>query len=103
NEQVFILSAKDGTGFDALLTALGKQAEAWLGGEPALVTRERHRQALESAVHALKRAASKDVASREDLVAEELRSAAHSLARLTGRVDVEDVLDVIFRDFCVGK
>jgi tRNA modification GTPase len=39
----------------------------------------------------------------EELVAEELRSASHSLGRLMGRVDVEDVLDVIFREFCVGK
>ena len=103
NEYVFSISALDGTGFGALLAALEAQAEAWLGGEPALVTRERHRQALESAVRALERAGSKSIADREDLVAEELRSAAHSLARLTGRVDVEDILDVIFRDFCVGK
>jgi len=37
------------------------------------------------------------------LVAEELRLAARSLGRITGRVDVEEVLDVIFRDFCIGK
>jgi tRNA modification GTPase len=40
---------------------------------------------------------------REELIAEELRSAATTLGRLTGRVDVEDILDVIFRDFCIGK
>ena len=39
----------------------------------------------------------------EELIAEELRLAARALGRLTGRVDVEDVLDVIFRDFCIGK
>jgi tRNA modification GTPase len=39
----------------------------------------------------------------EELVAEELRLAARALGRLTGRVDVEDILDVIFRDFCIGK
>ena len=42
-------------------------------------------------------------AGREELIAEELRSAATTLGRLTGRVDVEDILDVIFRDFCIGK
>jgi tRNA modification GTPase len=36
-------------------------------------------------------------------VAEELRLAARRLGRITGRVDVEDILDVIFRDFCIGK
>jgi tRNA modification GTPase len=40
---------------------------------------------------------------REDIIAEELRRASQALGRLTGRVDVEDVLDVIFRDFCIGK
>ena len=39
----------------------------------------------------------------EELAAEDLRTAAHSLGRLLGRVDVEDILDVIFREFCVGK
>ena len=42
-------------------------------------------------------------AGQEELVAEELRLAARALGRLAGRVDVEDVLDVIFRDFCIGK
>jgi tRNA modification GTPase len=40
---------------------------------------------------------------REDIIAEELRAAAVSFGKLTGRVDIEDVLDVIFRDFCIGK
>ena len=39
----------------------------------------------------------------EELAAEDLRSAAYSLGRLLGRVDVEDILDVIFREFCIGK
>ena len=52
---------------------------------------------------ALRRALAIDVASSEEVLAEELRTAAHALARLTGRVDVEDILDVIFRDFCIGK
>jgi tRNA modification GTPase len=43
------------------------------------------------------------MAGHEDLLAEELRTAARTLGRLTGRVDVEDILDVIFRDFCIGK
>jgi tRNA modification GTPase len=41
--------------------------------------------------------------SREDIVAEELRLASRALGRLVGKVDVENVLDVIFRDFCIGK
>jgi tRNA modification GTPase len=43
------------------------------------------------------------VSRSEELIAEELRAAATTLGRLTGRVDVEDILDVIFREFCIGK
>jgi tRNA modification GTPase len=104
NESSFDVSAITGQGFEPLLAELGRYATDFLSGaESALVTRERHRQALESALAALRRARAPDVATREDLLAEELRMAGHALGRLTGRVDVEDVLDVIFRDFCIGK
>jgi len=73
------------------------------GAEAALVSRERQRKLLQETLQALQRASSPQIASREDIVAEELRLAARALGRLTGRVDVEDVLDVIFRDFCIGK
>jgi tRNA modification GTPase len=100
----FDISATLSEGFDALLAELASHAESHLaGGEQALVTRARHRQALEETVIALDRTLASDLAGQEDLLAEELRSAAAALGRLTGRVDVEDVLDVIFRDFCIGK
>ena len=67
------------------------------------MTRERHRRALQDALDALRRALAPHLSDREDLLAEELRLAARALGRLTGRVDVDDVLDVIFRDFCIGK
>ncbi len=83
---------------------MARQAEAFLAGaESALVTRQRHRRALEEVLAALRRAQGDQVAGNEDLLAEELRIAARALGRLTGRVDVEDILDVIFRDFCIGK
>jgi tRNA modification GTPase len=99
------------SGFSEFLAALGQHARDYLGSsEPALVTRARHRYALENVVGALDRALSEAAAVRqetapvrEDVIAEELRLAARALGRLTGRVDVEDVLDVIFRDFCIGK
>jgi tRNA modification GTPase len=103
-EQGFNISAVSDDGFDSLLAALTGHAEQFLAGaESALVTRERHRRALEDTLVALRRALSGDLAGREDLLAEELRIAAAALGRLTGRVDVEDILDVIFRDFCIGK
>jgi len=103
-ELEFSLSATSGEGFANLLDQLTPHAENFLAGaELALVTRARHRHALAEVLAALRRALAGDVAGREDLLAEELRIAARALGRLTGRVDVEDILDVIFRDFCIGK
>jgi tRNA modification GTPase len=100
--RAFDVSATTGDGMTALVDALGVFARDHLGGlEPALVTRERQRRLLEDAYAALGRAL--DEAGREDVFAEELRAAAQALGRLTGRIDVEDILDVIFRDFCIGK
>ena len=70
------------------------------GGEASAVTRIRHRRALEAALAALRRAAG---AAQPELMAEDLRLAVREIGRITGRVDVEDLLDVIFRDFCIGK
>jgi len=68
-----------------------------------MVTRARHRRALEETIAALDRAVAQGSTGNEELIAEDLRSAATALGRLTGRVDVEEVLDVIFREFCIGK
>jgi tRNA modification GTPase len=99
---VLYLSALAGSGLNVLLDEIARFASNYFGTESGLVTRERHRNALEQVVQALDRALA-EPAGREDIVAEELRRAGHELGRLTGRVDVEDVLDVIFRDFCIGK
>jgi tRNA modification GTPase len=102
--QSLAVSALTGAGFPELIAALARHAEAALAGaEASLVTRERHRVALRKVVEALDRALTEGPGGREDIVAEELRLAGRELGRLTGRVDVEDVLDVIFRDFCIGK
>ena len=98
------ISARTGAGMDALVAALSAHAKDYFAAtESALVTRARHRRALEETLAALDRALSESTDGREELIAEELRSAATTLGRLTGRVDVEDILDVIFRDFCIGK
>ena len=69
-------------------------------GENPLITRERHRKAASDCLEALKRSLNVD---QIELLAEDLRLAIYALARITGRVDVEDILDVVFRDFCIGK
>lgn len=104
DSRFYELSALTGEGIDHLLTDLAAFAKSALESrEPALITRERQRSLLQQAESALSRAVSEGEAGREDTFAEELRVAAQALGRLTGRVDVEDLLDVIFRDFCVGK
>jgi tRNA modification GTPase len=94
-------SALTGEGVDALIAAIeqGVAARFDLQGTPPL-TRVRHRTALEECRQSLQRAAT---AAGAELVAEDLRLAARALGRITGRVDVEEILDVIFRDFCIGK
>ncbi|MCH6577883.1 MAG: tRNA uridine-5-carboxymethylaminomethyl(34) synthesis GTPase MnmE [Alphaproteobacteria bacterium] len=98
---VVIASAKTGAGMAELLKCVESMVSHRidLAGSPAL-TRARHRDALEQSVDALTRFAG---ASEEALAAEDLRLAARALGRITGRVEVDDILDVIFRDFCIGK
>ena len=98
------ISAVTGEQIEALVMALSAYAKDYFGAtESAVVTRARHRHALEDTVAALDRAIGEDRSDQEELIAEELRAAATTLGRLTGRIDVEDILDVIFRDFCIGK
>ena len=103
-EFILLVSAKTGAGIEPLIAALAQFAREFFGvTESVVVTRARHRLALAETVAALDRAVAGESSRREELIAEELRAAATTLGRLTGRVDVEDVLDVIFRDFCIGK
>jgi tRNA modification GTPase len=101
--RLFRISATRGDGVDDLLGALSAFAGTWLGtGETAAITRLRHRNILQQAAASLAKAAAPGGQS-DELVAEELRISVHLLGRLLGRVDIEDVLDSIFRDFCIGK
>jgi tRNA modification GTPase len=97
------ISAKTGVGIDELLRRLAKEAERF-GGEPALVTRERQKAALAEAAKVLAAGLHAVAAGEgEEIFAENLRLSARSLGRVTGRVDIEDVLDKIFSSFCIGK
>ena len=101
------VSALTGDGIDALLAAVTERIAGMMGASATAsptLTRARHREALEECRDALGRflAGSGD-AAKPELAAEDLRLAARALGRITGRVDVDDVLDVIFRDFCIGK
>ncbi len=99
------ISAKTGEGLTALKTALVRFAEETYGGsETPLITRVRHRQEIERARSALQQFLDGAGAGEQpEIAAEHLREAAAALGRLTGRLDVEDVLGQIFSEFCVGK
>jgi tRNA modification GTPase len=99
----FGISAARGDGIPGLISALVAFAQDFFGdGEGGLVTRQRQRDLLEQTAASLRRSIS--VFDRgEEFAAEDLRAAAYALGRLLGRVDVEDILDVIFREFCIGK
>ncbi|MGE5548151.1 MAG: tRNA uridine-5-carboxymethylaminomethyl(34) synthesis GTPase MnmE [Solirubrobacterales bacterium] len=95
------VSARTGEGIDALLARLEAEVAARFAvGEAPALTRARHRAAVEECVAALDRFAPE---AEVELAAEDLRLAARALGRITGRVDVEEVLDVVFGEFCIGK
>jgi tRNA modification GTPase len=94
-----VISSQTGEGLEELrFLILGKLRETWSGS--LVPNRQRHLQYLKEASNFIAEALN----GRElDLRAESLRAAASSLGRITGRVDVEQLLDVIFSQFCIGK
>jgi tRNA modification GTPase len=97
------ISASRGDGMRELVAALVGFARDYFGpGEGGLIGRQRQRKLLQQAAALLQRSIAV-IGEGEELAAEDLRAAAHTLGRLLGRVDVEDILDVIFREFCIGK
>ena len=95
------ISAHTGQGMTAFLALLGEQATALTQTEgPPPLTRARHRAAVQEAADRL---AAAQAAPHPELRAEDLRMALRALGRVTGRVGVEDILDSVFRQFCIGK
>jgi tRNA modification GTPase len=101
-EATVVVSITRGDRLGELVAALDRAVAARLetGTEAPAITRARHRAALSDCVAALERYES---APPGELAAEDLRLALRALGRITGRVGVEDILDVVFRDFCIGK
>ncbi len=95
------VSVHDRGSIDTLLGVLALKAAGRLRGEPPLVSRARQRLCLEQAVESLKKAELEGLPT--EIVADHLRRAGDALGRLTGRIDVEEVLGSIFSTFCVGK
>lgn len=97
----FCLSAKTGEGVDVLWEQIKViLTSQFTGTKDGVITRERYRVALLECLLSLQNALR---APELELKAEDLRLAARSLGRITGRIEVDELLDVIFRDFCIGK
>jgi tRNA modification GTPase len=97
------VSVVTGEGIDVLTGLLADAARASIGSDEApALTQARHRHHLEQCLASL-RAGLAQRAGDTELTAEDLRCAADALGRLTGAVDVENVLDEVFGRFCVGK
>jgi tRNA modification GTPase len=94
------VSALNGAGIAALVAAITERIAARYDGVAPALTRARHREALEDAAAALERTGG---AAFPELRAEDLRLAWRALGRITGRAEIEDLLDVIFAEFCLGK
>ena len=98
-----VVSAHKRAGLAELLADLGSLVqERWSGAESAVITRERHREAVRDCCDALEGVLAEPSLPSE-IAAEHLRRASDALGRVTGRVDVEGLLDVIFSEFCIGK
>jgi len=99
-----LISIKNQKNIDVLINLIKDKIKSrFLGSENVLITRERHRENLEDCLKNLKNFKNKNDINDFDKAAEDLRLATRSLGKITGKVDVEEILDSIFNDFCIGK
>jgi tRNA modification GTPase len=98
-----LISAKTGYGLELLKAAISDRIKQRVGAATTLIpARSRHKKRLEETLEYV-REAMKSEGMELAIRSESLRLAATSLGRITGRVDVEDLLGVIFSEFCIGK
>jgi len=103
NDREIWVSVKTGEGLGVLRSRVnGIISQRYKGAEDAVIVRQRHRERVQNSIRHLNDFVS-DAGKSAELRAEDLRRAAHELAAITGRVDVEDLLGKIFSEFCIGK
>lgn len=99
-----LISVLENLGMEELNNLLQKTIKSLIPPDEApILTRHRHITAVQMAIEALERAKTNNVTTTPELMAEEMRVAVNALGRITGRIDIEDVLDQIFVSFCIGK
>ncbi len=97
----YSISCKNGIGIDSIEKCLEGFAKDFIKTESIYITRARHSELLKAALESLKEAMREGI--QPELRTEELRYAAYNIGKVTGRIDVEDILDRIFATFCIGK
>ena len=99
-----MISIKNEKNIDKLITRIKKNLKRKLSSnENILITRARHRKNLQDCLNNLENFSKKNESNDFDKAAEDLRLSCRSLGKITGKVDVEEILDSVFNDFCIGK
>ena len=101
---VVLISVKDNKNIIQLISKIKeKLSRKFIASNNILVTRERHRAKLNDCLKEINNFLQKDQNKDIEMAAEDLRLATRHLGGIVGKVDVEEILDSIFRDFCIGK
>ena len=104
NAETVLASVKDNKNIDKLINLIKKQLNKKFAlSNSALITRERHRVKLNECLKEVDKFLKKDQNKDLELAAEDLRMATRHLGSIVGKVDVEEILGSIFKDFCIGK
>ena len=99
-----LISIKKDLNLNKLITKIkSKLKNRFTTAEDILITRERHRQSLMNCLQHLEKFRKNKSVQDFDKAAEDLRLATRHLGMIVGKVDVEELLDSIFNDFCIGK
>ena len=104
NVDAVLASVKDNKNIDKLINLIKQKLnKKFLSNNSALITRERHRVKLNECLKEIDKFLKKDQNKDLELAAEDLRMATRHLGSIVGKVDVEEILGSIFKDFCIGK
>ena len=102
-EGIYEISVKREKGIDELIEAIVDYLKSISPKTNVFLTRERHFQGVKRALNSLKNVLQIDLNRFPELASEELRVAAKEIGSITNNIDVEQVLDDIFSNFCIGK
>ena len=102
-QEAHSISIKSHEGIEELIKIIVDHLQTLAPKENVLLTRKRHVQGVKNAVSALKQISKINLADNPELAAEDLRIAATEIGNITNIIDVEEILDDIFTNFCIGK